>query len=239
MQVELGALGSSLANYHTDINISLNPCYDLGMDPRKKLLREIHTRAKRYAMAKAGYDSRGSIVDPEDFAQEVVLYVIENNREDPGPMLARYADYLRKQFGRVPRDETKPVTKAAKNRQAATLKVQDFYVKLNNSRCVVRQNEYVERRDIPDSGKQPNLIEILADNIYLDNFFRKVPRERRLVYILHHKYGYPLHEIGEMVGLTESRMSHFVTETQEQIDYNLRVLKIRNRGRPKKATETP
>lgn len=177
------------------------------MDPRKKLLREIHTRAKRYAMFKSTHKN-GSIIDPDDFAQEVVLYVLENNRDDPGPLLARYADYLRKQFGRVPRDESRKAAKSAKLRQESTLK-------------------YISDDKGNAGAIHPN-IEALADNVYLPYFFRKVSLERRLVYVLHHKYEYTLQEIADMVGLSESRICHFVTETQQQIDYNLRILKLRD-----------
>jgi len=164
------------------------------MDPKKA--KAIHLSAYLYALKRGSWP--GSQVDADDFAQEVVLYALEND-EMVGHLRHRYSDFLRSQYGRV--SPTGVGTKSQKGKKAMTLKALDL------SEKVVRCN-------------RPNP-ENLADMLFIDKYFRTIPPVNRIAFVLHHKYGYNLVEIAEMCGLTEARISQIVTETKRRVLNNV------------------
>ncbi len=176
-------------------------------EDKKQLFKEVRRRAISFAKSKRS--KSGGLVDPEDFAQEVIVYMLEKGLSDPGLLIARYADFMRSKFGNV-RIKQKKVTQFSLN----------------------KQNETLLYNEIHDNELKPinSKIDFLVDRLYLNKYFRKVPLGFRILYVLYHKYGFEQVELASIAGLSYSRICQHIKTTQLRIDFN-----IKDPQRPKKS----
>ncbi len=165
--------------------------------------KRIRNRAIGYAIKNKAC-GRGGIIDPEDFAQFCCMYVLEHDGY-LGAIHMRFADFMREQFGRV---SAKVGAKSASQarKQAANLYYAEIWQGVKTS------------KEFQSEAKQ----DIVGDQLFFGKFFRKIAMDRRIIYILHHKYGFTLLELAAIMGLSEARICHYIKETQAQIKHNLK-----------------
>jgi len=173
-------------------------------------MTNLHTRiykaAEKHARKYGATD--GGRVDPKDFAQDVMVWVLENDIKENHSvfMKHRFADYMRKTLGKNGSYKQRGTRPAEYN--------DELY-----SRALFKWHErlFLEKR-------------------YLNGYFRSVKPLSRVLYLLFYGQDYSMKDLAELLGVTASRISSILKETQEQIDRNVKVLSMPV-GRPKKKVD--
>lgn len=162
----------------------------------------VKIRRIAFRFARKRGNKQGQNIDPDDFAQFCVIFVLENNKKI-GNWLWRYTDFIRKYIGHVTNDESKRKNPVQTLRQAENL----LYFELN---------------DEIDMASEIDL-EFLADRIYFKKIFRNIKPHKQMAFILFHKYEYSVTEIGEMRGITVASMCNELKSTLVAIQNNLKM----------------